>query len=74
LRSALVDGGYLSAIPIDPLWTSTEKQYRYVSSGKTYGLLLYLELAHEKLPAGACVTGVGTAGTGWWGGQPDCPF
>ena len=74
LRSALVGGGYLSAIPVDPLWAGTEKQYRYVSTGQTYGLLLNLELAIGKTSAGACLTGVGTAGTGWWGGRPNCPF
>jgi hypothetical protein len=74
LRAALVDGGYLSAIPVDPLWAGTQQQYRYVSAGPTYGLLLHLELAHEKLEPGACLTGVGIAGTGWWGTPPNCPF
>lgn len=75
LRAALVGGGYLSAIPVDPLWAGTEKQYKYVSAGKSYGLLLHLELANGKISArGTCLTGVGTADTGWWGGQPDCPF
>jgi len=74
LRSELVDGGYLSAIPLDPLWAGTAKQYRYVSAGQTYGLLLHLETAHGKSLPGACLTGVGTKGTGWWGGRPDCPF
>jgi type II secretory pathway pseudopilin PulG len=75
LRAALVGGGFLSTIPVDPLWADTERQYRYVSAGKTYGLLVHLELANGKIAAqGACLTGVGTDGTGWWGGQPDCPF
>jgi hypothetical protein len=75
LRAALVDGGYLPTIPVDPLWAGTTKQYKYVSAGRNYGLLLHLELANGKIAAqGTCLTGVGTAGTGWWGGQPDCPF
>ena len=75
LRATLVGGGYLPTIPVDPLWAGTEKQYRYVSAGKTYGLLLHLELANGEIAAqGACLTGVGTADTGWWGGPPDCPF
>jgi hypothetical protein len=72
----LVAGGYLPAIPQDPLWGLTDKQYRYVSGdGKSYGLLFHLELATEKVPAGgACLTGVATAATGWWSQPPDCPF
>ncbi len=73
LRMALVDGGYLPAIPADPLWAGTAKQYRYVSVGPTYGLLLHLESEHGKMPPGACMTGVGTA-TWWWGGAPICPL
>jgi hypothetical protein len=75
LRAALVGGGFLPTIPVDPLWADAERQYRYVSAGKTYGLLVHLELANGKITAqGACLTGVGTEGTGWWGGLPDCPF
>jgi hypothetical protein len=75
LKGPLVDGGYLSTIPADPLWGGTEKQYRYVSGGPTYGLLLHLEIASGMIPAGgACLTGVETAGTRWWGQPPDCPF
>lgn len=75
LRPALIGGGFLPTIPVDPLWADAERQYRYVSAGKTYGLLVHLELANGTMAAqGACLTGVGTDGTGWWGGQPDCPF
>jgi hypothetical protein len=39
------------------------------------GVQVGLESAGGKIPAGgACLTGVGTAGTGWWGQPPDCPF
>jgi hypothetical protein len=75
LKAALVDGGYLPSIPDDPLWGRTENQYYYVSGGPSYGLLFHLEAANGKIPAGGrCITGVGTAGTGWWGQPPDCPF
>lgn len=74
LQAALVGGGFLPTIPVDPLWADAERQYRYVSAGKTYGLLIHLELANGEIARGACLTGVGTEGTGWWGGQPDCPF
>jgi len=77
LKGELVDGGFLASMPQDPFWeTSTGNQYRYVSAdGTTYGLLFHLESADGKIPAGGkCLTGVGTAGTGWWGQPPDCPF
>lgn len=61
LKKALVDGGYLRSIPVDP---ETGKEYRYVSLGGAYGLLV---------PTG-CMTGVKAAKTGWWGQPPDCPF
>jgi hypothetical protein len=76
LKPELVDGGFLPIMPQDPFWNTPPNQYRYVSGdGKGYGLLFHLELASGKIPAGgACLTGVGTAGTGWWGQPPDCPF
>jgi hypothetical protein len=76
LKATLVGGGFLSALPQDPLWALTENQYRYVSvDGTTYGLLFHLELPSGKISAGGkCLTGVGTARTDWWGQPPDCPF
>jgi hypothetical protein len=75
LKKELVDGKHLDVIPVDPSGLK-EKEYRYVSSdGKTYGLLFHLQFPVGKIPAeGACITGVGTAGTGWWDQPPDCPF
>jgi hypothetical protein len=73
----LVDGGYLKAIPQDPdLNAVGTQQYRYVSGdGKTYGLLFHLQFPTGNIPAGGnCLTGVGTAKTGWWGQPPECPF
>jgi hypothetical protein len=75
LKGELVDGGYLTSIPKDPVFGATGKnQYRYVSnSGGNYGLLFHLGAANA--PAGStCLTGVGTAGSGFWGQQPNCPF
>jgi hypothetical protein len=69
LKAALVGGGYLSAIPADPLRSAGGAQYRYASNGSNvYGLLITLERS------GPCITGVGTAGTGMWQQPPDCPF
>jgi hypothetical protein len=75
LKKVLVDGGYLVAIPDDPVFGAKDKdRYRYVSnSGKNYGLLFHLSTG--KTPSGStCLTGVGTAGYGFWGQQPECPF
>jgi hypothetical protein len=76
LKTALVLGGlYISSIPDDPLWAKSDKQYRYAGSGTSYGLLFHLEKDQGKILAGgACLTGVGTAGVGYWGSPPDCPF
>jgi hypothetical protein len=68
LKPALVDGGYLKAIPSDPLPTQT---YRYTTGsldGQRYALKIPLE------GAGTCVTGVNFDGTGWWAPAPVCPF
>jgi hypothetical protein len=76
LKKELVDGKYLDAIPEDPVWGLGDNQYRYVSyDGKSYGLLFHLQFPYGKIVAGGrCLTGVGTAGTKWWGQPPDCPF
>jgi hypothetical protein len=75
LKKQLVDGKYLDAIPKDPD-PNPDTQYHYVSNdGKVYGLLFYLKFPVGNIPAGGgCVTGVGTAGSGWWGQPPECPF
>jgi hypothetical protein len=76
LKKDLVDGGFLRAIPADPLRGSPPgQQYRYVSDGTIYGLLFKIELANGNITAGGlCLTGVGTKGTGIWAEPPDCPF
>lgn len=69
LKTVLVGGGFLRAIPEDPLPPRT---YRYTASdwtaGKRYGLMIPLE------ETGTCVTGVGFEGNGWWAPAPTCPF
>jgi hypothetical protein len=69
LKPFLVDGGYLNAIPRDPLPTQT---YRYatgsVADGQRYGLRFSME------EIGNCVTGVNVEGSGWWAPAPACPF
>lgn len=70
LKLALVDGGFISQLPVDPFWTNGKiNKYRYRSDGTMYGLLFYLEL-------GPCQTGKGTTATAPWGGQniTPCPF
>ena len=71
LKKDLVDGGFLRSIPADPLGGPPKgQQYRYVSDGKLYGLLFKIETASGKIPAGgACLTGVGTKGSGIWIGR-----
>lgn len=76
LSKELIDGKFLAVMPRDPTWGPGENQYRYVSAnGRTYGLLFHLQSPAGKVAAGGpCLTGVGTAGTGWWNNAPDCPF
>jgi hypothetical protein len=76
LKKDLVDGGFLTAIPADPLRGSPGgQQYRYVSDGRRYGMLIKLEAGSSKIPSGGlCLTGVETKGSGMWREPPDCPF
>lgn len=64
LRTVLVNGGFISALPVDPYWKSGRvNKYRYRSlDGESYGLLLYMEL-------GPCQTGIGSAATSPWDGK-----
>lgn len=45
LTNELVDGGYISALPIDPSFGNTTDGYRYcrASTGRHYGLITQLE-------------------------------
>jgi hypothetical protein len=73
LKHELVDRGYIISIPHEPLWP--DMQYRYASNGRQYALWFHLELPSGQIPAGgACLTGVGIAGSGWWQQPPNCPF
>lgn len=70
LKPALVDGGFIAQLPVDPYWQKGKvNKYRYRSDGTSYGLLLYMEL-------GPCLTGVGPAATGNWDGRKiiSCAF
>lgn len=64
LKSTLVDGGFISQLPVDPYWKNGKvNKYRYRSlDGNTYGLLFYMEL-------GPCQTGAGKAATDPWDGR-----
>ncbi|HEV7410929.1 MAG TPA: hypothetical protein VGO01_20795 [Bradyrhizobium sp.] len=75
LTKFLVGEGYLDVIPTDPLRAFSGDQYRYVSDGLIYGLLMKHELGDRAIrPGGLCITGVGYQGTGVYGNPPDCPF
>jgi hypothetical protein len=72
----LVDGGFINSIPVDPVWSATEKKYQYYSDGvNNFGVLVWLEEAHGAVPAGkSCRTGQGTKESAMWGDTLDCPF
>jgi hypothetical protein len=75
LTKFLVGEGYLDVIPTDPLRAFSGDQYRYVSDGLMYGLLMKHQLGDGAVqPGGLCITGVGYQGTGVYGNPPDCPF
>ncbi len=69
LAPQLVGGGYLRAIPRDPL---PGRSYRYTTDGATDGQHYGLKISLER--TGDCLAGVGTEGRGWWGKLPPCPF
>lgn len=69
LAPQLVGGGYLRAVPRDPL---PERSYRYTTDGASDGQRYGLKISLER--AGDCLTGVGSEGRGWWGALPPCPF
>jgi hypothetical protein len=72
LKSFLVDGGYLAAIPADPLRQTRGKQYRYAApDGTVYGLLFHIESAD---PSKLTMCLMGTRGRGFWVDPPTCPF
>lgn len=63
LKPALVDGGFIAKLPVDPYWKNGRvNKYRYRSDGDSYALLFYLEL-------GPCLTGVGQYTTAPWDGR-----
>jgi hypothetical protein len=76
LNKDLVGGGFIARLPSDPVYgAGVDGGYLYASDGLKYGLLLHLKFATGQIKAGgACLTGVGYAGSGWWGQPPDCPF
>jgi hypothetical protein len=76
IRKDLVGGGFIGALPSDPIYgDAVSSGYMYASGGASYGLLVHLKYATGNIPAGGvCLTGVGFAATGWWGNPPACPF
>jgi hypothetical protein len=72
LKRFLVDGGFIVAIPAEPLRQTLGKQYRYAApDGSIYGLLLNVE-SPEPMKLNRCL--MGTRGRGFWGDPPACPF
>jgi hypothetical protein len=76
LDKDLVGGGFIARLPSDPVYgAGVGGEYLYASDGVKYGLLLHFKFAAGQIKAGGvCLTGVGYAGSGWWGQPPDCPF
>ena len=72
----LVDGGFISSVPVDPVWSATDKKYQYYSDGvNNFGLMVWLEEAYGTVPAGkSCRTGQGTKESAMWGDTLECPF
>jgi hypothetical protein len=73
LKPFLVEGGYLAAIPAEPLRQTHGRQYRYAAAadGTVYGLLLNVESA-QPTKLTPCL--MGTRGRRFWGDPPACPF
>jgi hypothetical protein len=75
LTKFLVGEGYLDSIPTDPSHPYTGDQYRYVSDGLMYALLMKSELGDGAIrPGGLCISGVGYESAGVYGNPPHCPF
>jgi hypothetical protein len=79
LKPFLVDEGFLSEIPRDPLNEIPLFRYQYVSDGKAfYGLFIHLELSElqGETSGSACLVGVGIEKTRVFGDPPPpaCPF
>lgn len=80
LKAFLVNEGFLTEIPNDPLHPSPQFRYHYVSDGKTYyGLLVWFEPTAApwgSTDQSACLTGIATETTRAFGdprARP-CPF
>jgi hypothetical protein len=77
LKTDLVGGGFLGAIPSDPARSSKSIQYLYTGGANTYGLLVTLEpepfLTGTKAGV-TCTAGVHIKGSGAWGEPPLCQF
>lgn len=76
LKRELVSGGFIGAVPLDPVYASDPTNgYQIAANSTAYGLLVHLKNATDYLPANsACMTGVKFDGVGWWGNPPKCPF
>jgi hypothetical protein len=68
LQQALVGGGFLKSMPVDP----SSRIMRYTAGGGSEGKRYALKVPLEE--AGDCVTGMGVEGTGWYAPAPPCPF
>jgi O-antigen ligase len=71
LRKELAKDGYSGAEAGGS--AAVDKQARYASNGKYYGLLFHVARTDDN-PAGLCIVEVGRYASGWWGQPPTCRF
>jgi O-antigen ligase len=71
LRNELAKDGYLGAEADG--FSAVDKEARYASNGKHYGLLFHVDRTADN-PAGLCIVEVGRYASGWWGQPPTCRF
>jgi hypothetical protein len=71
LRPPLVDGGYLTAIPVDPLRPAKGQQYRYATiDGSVFALLFNIEKSDRTITP--CL--FGNRSHNFWSNPAACPF
>ena len=66
----LVAGGFIKALPVDPVFSEPNSGYLLASNKSAYGLLVHLKYPTNSV----CMTGVNFEGVGWFNNPPKCPF
>lgn len=78
LYPALVEGGYMDALPLEPFapWRNGI-DYLYRATGPEYGILVPLQsidLFGYSISQGGCTIGENTEALSYWGYPPKCPI